>query len=70
MSTDRTRRLMDINELANYLSLKCQTIRNKLSNGSFPIAPKKLGGALRWDIREVDQFLDKLEPVTKSSKVR
>ena len=65
LKTNRTRRLIDINELADYLSLRRQTIRNKLSNGSFPIAPKKLGGALRWDVRDVERFIESLEPLTK-----
>jgi len=55
-------RLITIDELSNYIGLKPQTIRNQLSNGTFPIPAKKIGGALRWEIREVDKYLDKLKP--------
>jgi len=59
------RSLLDINELSKILNLAVQTIRNQLCAGSFPIAPKKIGGALRWDSMDVGKFLDKLKPLTK-----
>ena len=61
-------RLIDINELAKVLSLAVQTIRNQVCNGLFPIPPKKIGGALRWDTRDVEKFLDNLKPLTKPAK--
>lgn len=47
-------------ELAYYLRLKEQTIRKKHMNGTLGIDPVKIGGRLRWPIRRVTDFLDKL----------
>jgi predicted DNA-binding transcriptional regulator AlpA len=44
--------LLDIHDLAKALKMQVKTIRNKLSNGTWPIAPLKIGRALRW--RESD----------------
>ena len=44
--------LMDIQDLANRLKIPKKTIRNKLSNGTWPIQPVRIGRALRW--RESD----------------
>jgi len=45
-------RLLDIEDLANRLKIPAKTIRNKLSNGTWPISPVRIGRALRW--RETD----------------
>jgi predicted DNA-binding transcriptional regulator AlpA len=45
-------RLLDIEDLANRLKIPPKTIRNKLSNGTWPISPVRIGRALRW--RESD----------------
>jgi predicted DNA-binding transcriptional regulator AlpA len=66
MEPDPKRRMLDINELAEILDLSVQTIRNQLCKGTFPIPPKKIGGALRWDIRDVEKYLDNLKPLTKA----
>src|SRR5205823_2462678 len=44
--------LMDIQDLATRLKIPPKTIRNKLSNGTWPIQPVRIGRALRW--RESD----------------
>ncbi len=54
------RRLLNVSELAKYLGVSPQTIYNKLSAGTFPIKTKRLGRLLKWDIRDVDRYLDKL----------
>jgi excisionase family DNA binding protein len=48
-------RLMDIEELADYLKLKRQTIYNWLSQGR--ISGIKVGGVWRFERREVDNWL-------------
>lgn len=48
-------RLIDVDELANYLRLKKQTIYNWLSQGK--ISGIKVGGVWRFDRREVDAWL-------------
>jgi len=55
------KRLFSIKEISAYLSLSPQTIRNKLSAGTFPIFPIKIGGKLLWDKRKIDGYLDKLK---------
>jgi len=54
------KRLINIEELAGYLGIKPQTIRNQLSGGIFPIKPVRIGRVLRWDIRKVDRYIDNL----------
>lgn len=48
-------RLMDIEELADYLRLKRQTIYNWLHQGK--ISGIKVGGVWRFDKKEVDSWL-------------
>jgi len=48
-------RLIDIDELANYLKLQKQTIYNWLHQGK--IAGIKLGGVWRFDQKEIDSWL-------------
>ncbi len=48
-------RLIDIDELANYLKLQKQTIYNWLHQGK--ISGIKVGGVWRFDRREVDSWL-------------
>jgi len=48
-------RLIDIDELANYLKLKKQTIYNWLHQGK--ISGIKVGGVWRFDRRELDNWL-------------
>jgi excisionase family DNA binding protein len=59
------KRLMTIKEVAHYLGISPQTIRNHLCRGTFPIPPVKIGGALRWDRRDVDKFINNLSRLTK-----
>ncbi len=48
-------RLIDVDELADYLKLKKQTIYNWLSQGK--ISGIKVGGVWRFDRREVELWL-------------
>jgi predicted DNA-binding transcriptional regulator AlpA len=54
------RMMLGVKELSHYLGLKPQTIYNKVFTGDFPIKHKRLGRLLRWDIRDVDSYLDDL----------
>ena len=51
-------RLIGIGELAELLSCKPQTIRNKLSRGVFSIPTYKLLGRLKWKVSEVENYLN------------
>ena len=55
--------MLGINEVAQYLGLSPQTIRNKLSAGTFPVRTKRIGRLLKWDRRDVDRYLDKLPTI-------
>jgi predicted DNA-binding transcriptional regulator AlpA len=57
------KRMMDIRELGAYIGLKPQTIRNQISLGRFLIPTKKIGRLLKWDRRDVDQYLDRLRKI-------
>jgi len=50
-------RLIDINDLAEILKIPPKTIRNKLSNGTWPIEPLRIGKAVRWRSSDIEAFL-------------
>ena len=49
--------LIDINDLAEILKIPAKTIRNKMSNGTWPIEPIRIGKAVRWRHSDVQAFL-------------
>jgi predicted DNA-binding transcriptional regulator AlpA len=53
--------LMDIQDLENRLKIPKKTIRNKLSNGTWPIQPVRIGRALRWRESDVAEAIANLE---------
>jgi excisionase family DNA binding protein len=59
-------RLIDIDELADYLKLKRQTIYNWLHQGK--ISGIKVGGVWRFDRREVDKWLRSRKRLSKELK--
>jgi excisionase family DNA binding protein len=59
-------RLIDIDELADYLKLKRQTIYNWLHKGKF--SGIKVGGVWRFDRKEVDNWLKSKRRFTREFK--
>jgi len=59
-------RLMDLDELANYLRLQKQTIYNWLHQGK--ISGIKVGGVWRFDRKEVDAWLKSRRRVLRSGE--
>lgn len=59
-------RLMDLDELANYLRLQKQTIYNWLHQRK--ISGIKVGGVWRFDRREVDAWLKSRRRLSKEFK--
>jgi excisionase family DNA binding protein len=57
-------RLIDIDELAQYLKLKKQTIYNWLSDGK--ISGIKVGGVWRFDRREIEAWLKTKRRISKT----
>ena len=49
--------LLDIRDLSKALKIPEKTIRNKLSDGSWPIEPVRIGKALRWRPDDVEGFI-------------
>jgi excisionase family DNA binding protein len=60
-------KLIDIDELADFLKLKKQTIYNWLHEGK--IAGIKVGGVWRFDRREVDNWLKSRRRIIKDIRV-
>ncbi len=57
------KRLLTVEEAATYLGLAPQTIYNrthKKSKNPFPVRPLRIGRALRFDIRQLEQFVKNL----------
>jgi len=57
------KRLLTINETAAYLGLSARTIYNGTAPKSrkpFPVKPKRIGKLVRFDIRDLDQYVDSL----------
>ena len=63
MSEKFEKRMMNFNELADYIGLRPQTIRNKFYAGEFPIPAKKIFAKVLWDKKDVDKYLDKLQKI-------
>ncbi len=59
-------RLFDINDLSERFKVPAKTIRNKLSNGTWPVPPVRIGRALRWRQSDVDRFLAGLSPAASA----
>lgn len=59
-------RLIDIDELADYLKLKKQTIYNWLHEGK--ISGMKVGGVWRFDRKEIDVWLKSRRRMSKSGE--
>ena len=55
--------MMNFEELAEYIGLRPQTIRNKFYAGDFPIPAKKIFSKVLWDKKDVDHYLNKLPKI-------
>ena len=63
MSKNIPKRMLNFDELAEYIGLRPQTIRNKFYAGEFPIPAKKMFSKVLWDKKDVDKYLDKLQQI-------
>ena len=58
------KRLLNIQEAASYLGLSARTIYNRIAPKSanpFPVRAKRIGKSLRFDIHDLDKFIDSLD---------
>jgi hypothetical protein len=63
------KRFIGIDELGQYLDIKPQTIRNRLSAGTFLIRAFKICGRLRFDTRDVERYLIRLRSCSEGNTV-
>lgn len=59
---EQGKRFLTKKDLGKYLGLSPATISNQMSKGVFPIRHKKMGNAVRFDMREVLEYLDTNKP--------
>jgi excisionase family DNA binding protein len=54
------KRLLTVQELAHYVGMSHWTVRAKVRKNEFPFKPRRLGKFLRFDIQEVDRYINSL----------
>ena len=64
------KRLFTVEETAYYLGLSPRTIYNATAPKSktpFPVKPKRIGKLVRFDVRDLDKYVDSLNAVDYQS---
>ncbi len=56
---DRYGAILDLTDLAKVMRMQIGTVKNKLSEGTFPIRTYKLGRRRVADVRDVAGYLDR-----------
>lgn len=59
-------RMLSVDETARYIGLASKTIRNRIGPRAadpFPITPKRIGGRVLFDVKDLDAYLDSLPAV-------
>ena len=62
-NTEIPKRLLSIEETANFLGISVRTIYNQTGRKAkkrFPIKPKRIGKRILFDIRELEKFIEAL----------
>lgn len=66
------KRLLTVAEAGRYLGLSPRTLYNRCAPKAvdpFPVRPKRVGKAVRFDIRDLDAYVDSLAPIDSQSSV-
>ena len=63
MSKFNNKRMLDFKEVADYVGLSVQTVKNKFYQGVFPVPAKKIFSKVLFDIQDVDNYLNKLNKI-------
>lgn len=56
-------RMLSVEETARYVGLAPKTIRNRIGRKAtiiFPVMPKRIGGRVLFDVKDLDAYLDSL----------
>ena len=56
------KRFLTKKELAKYFGMAVGTISNQISTGTFPIRVKRMGKSVRFDMREILDYLETNQP--------
>jgi len=60
---DTRRRMLSVRESAVYVGIAEKTLRNRIglkAGYPFPVKPKRIGGRVLFDVKDLDIYLDKL----------
>ena len=58
-----TPRMLSVDDAARYIGIAAKTIRNRIGPKAtipFPVKPKRIGGRVLFDVKELDGYLDSL----------
>ncbi len=58
-----TPRMLSVDDTARYIGIASKTIRNRIGPKAtivFPVKPKRIGGRVLFDRRDLDVYLDSL----------
>jgi len=56
-------RMLSVDDAARYIGIAAKTIRNRIGRKAlipFPVKPKRIGGRVLFDLRDLDSYLDGL----------
>ena len=62
-NTINANRLLSVEEAARYLGISPRTIYNQTgprAKKKFPVKPKRIGKLVRFDIKDLEQYVDSL----------
>lgn len=54
-------RMLSVDDAARYIGIASKTIRNRIgpkAKIAFPVKPKRIGGRVLFDVKELDAYLD------------
>jgi hypothetical protein len=54
-------RMLSVDDAARYIGIAAKTIRNRIGPRAkivFPVKPKRIGGRVLFDVKELDAYLD------------
>ena len=56
-------RMLSVDDAARYIGIAAKTIRNRIgprAQTPFPVKPKRIGGRVLFDLKDLDAYLDRL----------